>query len=156
MRSIIGKRVLTAAAVSGILSLTGGFAVAANFEGNSGGTPESTPGGHHQEIGGLPEDLCGKLNLGGIAAQAVSDLCAPPDQASDESGSGGDGDGDPSHLTPMPPSAPPVIPEEPSPTPPGYGEPEEPSPTPPGYGEPEEPSPTPPGYGEPEEPSPTP
>ncbi|MCX4966852.1 hypothetical protein OHA98_18820 [Streptomyces sp. NBC_00654] len=101
MRSIIGKRVLTATAVSGILSLTGGFAVAAKFEGNSGGTPDP-PGGHHQEIDGLPEDLCGKLNLGGIAAQAVGDLCAPPHEASDESGSGGDDDGHPaiSHRCP--------------------------------------------------------
>lgn len=100
MRSIINRKLLTAAAATGILSLTGGFALAANSAASTGGTPG--PGtGHHHEVP-LPASLCGKgMQLGGVAGAAVGDLCAHID---DDPGGYGDG---PGHGHPKPPSTPP-------------------------------------------------
>ncbi|MFE9739840.1 hypothetical protein ACFYMV_17555, partial [Streptomyces sp. NPDC006477] len=86
MRSIITRKLLTAAAATGVLSLTGGFAVAAN-------STEDAPGpgaGHHRQVP-LSMSLCGdSVQLVDIAAGAVRDHCA---QAVDDPDGYGDGDG---------------------------------------------------------------
>lgn len=72
MRSIISRKVLTAAAATGILSLSGGFALAANSHAGTGDGP-----GPGQVQAPLPADVCGKsMDLGGFVAAAVGDLCA--------------------------------------------------------------------------------
>ncbi|MEU2241632.1 chaplin family protein, partial [Streptomyces sp. NPDC018338] len=103
MRSIISRKVLTAAAATGILSLTGGFALAANSHAGTGDSPG--PGTGSQVQAPLPADVCGKsMELGGFVAAAVGDLCA---QAG-EPGGYGDEPGEPTH--PGEPTEPPTTP----------------------------------------------
>ncbi|MFE2556455.1 chaplin family protein, partial [Streptomyces sp. NPDC059352] len=98
MRSIISRKVLTAAAATGILSLTGGFALAANSHAGTGDSPG--PGAAGQVQAPLPADVCGEsMELGGFVAAAVGDLCA---QAGEPDGYG-DEPGEPTH----PPTSPP-------------------------------------------------
>ncbi|MFD9031749.1 hypothetical protein ACFVZW_11460 [Streptomyces sp. NPDC059567] len=90
MRSIISRKLFTAAAATGILSLTGGFALAANSGDGPGDSPHPDTG-HHLQVP-LPANLCGHpVHLEGPAAVAVGDLCAHPGK--DEPDGYGDDDG---------------------------------------------------------------
>ncbi|MFD9247973.1 hypothetical protein ACFV0D_39860, partial [Streptomyces sp. NPDC059556] len=65
MRSIISRKVLTAAAATGILSLSGGFALAASTHAGTGDGPGPGNAGHVQAP--LPADVCGQsMELGGV------------------------------------------------------------------------------------------
>ncbi|KOG14737.1 LPXTG cell wall anchor domain-containing protein [Streptomyces viridochromogenes] len=100
MRSIISRKVLTAAAATGILSLSGGFALAA---GSHAGTGDgSGPAAGHAQAP-LPPEVCGEsMELGGFVAEAVGDLCA---HAEDPDGYGDE----PTHPpTTQPPTHPPT------------------------------------------------
>ncbi|MFF9848950.1 hypothetical protein ACF1G9_08970, partial [Streptomyces litmocidini] len=122
MRSIITRKLLTAAAATGVLSLTGGFAVAANSTGDTPGPSTGHPRAP------LSVSLCGdSVKLDDITGEAVRDLCA---QAVDDPEGYGDGPDDETPDHPGENPAPPGHPTEPGhPTHPG--EPTTP-PTPPG------------------------
>ncbi|MFE5982182.1 hypothetical protein ACFQ63_21025 [Streptomyces wedmorensis] len=101
MRSIISRKVLTAAAATGILSLSGGLALAAGSHAGTGDGSGPATAGHAQAP--LPPDVCGEsMELGGFAAEAVGDLCA---HAEDPDGYGDE----PTHPpTTKPPTHPPT------------------------------------------------
>ncbi|WP_031013086.1 hypothetical protein [Streptomyces sp. NRRL F-5727] len=126
MRSIISRKVLTAAAATGLLSLTGGFALAANAHPGTGDTPGPGNGQAHAP---LSPELCGvSMDLGDYVASAVGDLCAHA--AEDPDGGYGEEPGEPTHPPTKPPHThPPTQPPHTHPptTPPGEceeGEPE--------------------------------
>ncbi|MFB7366548.1 hypothetical protein ACFC05_30555, partial [Streptomyces hydrogenans] len=76
MRSIISRKVLTAAAATGLLSLTGGFALAANAHPGTGDTPGPGNGQAHAP---LSPEVCGAgMDLGGYVAAAVDADDAEP------------------------------------------------------------------------------
>ncbi|MEW1694400.1 hypothetical protein [Streptomyces sp. NPDC091278] len=128
MRSIISRKVLTAAAATGILSLSGGFALAANAHHGTDDGYGTTAAGHAQAP--RPADVCGEgLDLGGYVAAAVGDLCAPaegpggygaPAEGPDGYGApaeGPDGYGEePTHPPTKPPTKPPTHPPTKPPT----------------------------------------
>ncbi|MFD6462912.1 hypothetical protein ACFWFG_33480, partial [Streptomyces roseolus] len=116
MRSIISRKVLTAAAATGLLSLTGGLALAANAHPGTGDTPGPGNGQAHAP---LSPELCAGLDLGDYVASAVGDLCARATEEPD----GGYGE-EPTHppttappTTQPPTTAPPTT--HPPTTPPG-------------------------------------
>ncbi|ALO10730.1 Secreted protein [Streptomyces venezuelae] len=111
MRSIISRKTLTAAAAAGVLSLTGGFALAANSHAGTGDSPGPGSAGHVQ--GPLPADVCGKDGeLGELIAAAVGDLCVEAGEP------GGYGD-EPTHPpTTQPPTTHPPTTQPPTTTPP--------------------------------------
>ncbi|MFG3346601.1 LPXTG cell wall anchor domain-containing protein [Streptomyces sp. NPDC048018] len=169
MRSIISRKVLTTAAATGILSLTGGFAATVNSVAATGDSP-GPDGAQHRQVP-MPGNACGSHGRpGDPVAAAVADIChraarsavgggedgpqghgddGPGGYGDDEPGGYGDeGETPPGHT--MPPSTPPGHTMPPS-TPPGHTMP--PS-TPPGHTMPpstppgEHPS-TPPGHSTP-------
>ncbi|MFI9292672.1 hypothetical protein [Streptomyces gardneri] len=111
MRSIISRKTLTAAAAAGVLSLTGGFALAANSHAGTGDSPGPGSAGHVQ--GPLPADVCGKDGeLGELIAAAVGDLCVEAGEP------GGYGD-EPTHPpTTQPPTTHPPTTQPPTTHPP--------------------------------------
>ncbi|MFE7806443.1 hypothetical protein ACFU51_17575 [Streptomyces sp. NPDC057430] len=127
MRSNISRKLITAAATTGILSLTGGLALAANSLSNAGHSPDPGAGHHVQVPVPVPPDLCGDhAQFAHVPPSVVAELCGP----SHEEEPGGYGDDESTPPT-KPPTTPPTKPPTTPPTKPPTTPPTKPPTTPP-------------------------
>ncbi|MFE7950104.1 hypothetical protein [Streptomyces sp. NPDC057426] len=127
MRSNISRKLITAAATTGILSLTGGLALAANSMSNAGHSPDPGAGHHVQVPVPVPPDLCGDhAQFAHVPPSVVAELCGP----SHEEEPGGYGDDESTPPT-KPPTTPPTKPPTTPPTKPPTTPPTKPPTTPP-------------------------
>ncbi|MFC8549305.1 hypothetical protein ACFUMI_17100, partial [Streptomyces sp. NPDC057273] len=135
MRSNISRKLITAAATTGILSLTGGLALAANSLSNAGHSPDPGAGHHVQVPVPVPPDLCGDhAQFAHVPPSVVAELCGPSHE--EEPGGYGDDESTPPTKPPTtpptkPPTTPPTKPPTTPPTKPPTTPPTQPPPTPP-------------------------
>lgn len=76
MRDLISKGLLTAAAASSVLSMTGGYAIAADSDGVAAGSPGILSGNNVQAPLEIPVNVCGNtVNPVGVANPAFGNGC---------------------------------------------------------------------------------
>ena len=76
MRDLIGKGLLTAAAASSVLSLSGGYAQAADANGAAVGSPGLLSGNNVQVPLDVPVNVCGNsIDVIGILNPAFGNVC---------------------------------------------------------------------------------